>query len=477
MKLRPLPGFARGAYTAKSAMVAGTQLINMYSERVPPEDNKARAALYPIHGTVDFGTLTDGPGRAIGFHVNRLFTVFGQTLFELGADGSPTTRGSVRLDGNPAYVESNGEAGNDLIACSGGRVDHLDLVTGVYTEGVLDEHITHIGLLDGFLLALDSETGTLYVSESLAGETWDPTQATQRTAAPDPWRAMTVVNREIYLLGGFTGDVWYNRGSSPFPLAARPGGFFEVGIAAPFSLTPFGQTVAWLGQTKHGSGRVYWLNGYAPNVISTPAIEWSIQQINDTAGIDDCVGWSYERDGHQFLVLDFPAGGITWCFDAATNEWHQRAFWDSELAVYQSYRPRWHTHGFGKNLVLDSQGFKVYSLSSTVFTDVEGHELRRVRRTPRQFDRHMRRFYPAAQLECARGVGTTSGQGQNPKVGLRYSNDGGNTWGVSRMRSVGAKGKFTTRVRWNNCGSGVDRVWELWTTDPAASYWFDFYVP
>ncbi|KKW38810.1 MAG: Inosose isomerase [Candidatus Peribacteria bacterium GW2011_GWB1_54_5] len=110
-----------------------------------------------------------------------------------------------------------------------------------------------------------------------------------------------------------------------------------------------------------------------------------------------------------------------------------------------AYRPQFHANAFGKNLVCDNQSGTIYELSSTTYTDVGGSVLRRERRTPHLSDENRRLFFDYFELECERGVGLASAtvQGYDPLVALRYSNDGGHTWGASRTRPIGRRGDLT----------------------------------
>lgn len=467
-------GFVGGAYDGQSRTVAGERLINKFVEAVP-QGNKSRFALYDCPGLSTFGTVSDSPGRGAFAHDGRFFAVFGRTLYEFDSAGTGTNRGTLAVDANPATFDTNGDGGNQLFITSGGSGYILNLTTNALTTP-LASGSNFGGQLDGFFVSLNTTTSTMRISESLDGSTWSGTQTAQRTSASDPWIAMIVARGEIYLFGDKTGEVWYNAGLSPFPFAERPEGFFQVGIAAPYSLSKFAGAIAWLGRTEHGNPAVYMMDGYTPVQISTPAVEWAIQGYDDAVGVEDAIGWSYDRNGHKFYVLTFPTSNRTWVYDATTRKWHERGFWDSALADFLEYRPIFHAHCFNRNLVLDSDGFRVYSFSDSTYTDVNGSEMRRVRRGPHIARENKRIILPGLELECQRGVGQTSGQGADPVVGLNLSSDGGFTWRARGTREVGAIGEYGTRVRWEPCGSGRDIVPEIWTTDPAPSRWFDLYM-
>jgi hypothetical protein len=467
-----LPGFVSGSYQNQASFAAGERCVNFYPALIEPPSAKSRSVLLPCPGLSDFATIPDSPGRSIfAEESDRLFGVFGSTLNEVDSAGVVTPRGAVAIDDKPATHATNGSG--EMMTTSGTKGYIYNLNTNTLTLEVSD--VTQCGAIDTFFLALDAVTGTLKISESGDGTTWDPAQIAQRTAAPDPWRAFIPCRREAYLFGPRTGEVWYNAGGT-FPFAQRGGAFFEVGIEAIFSLTIFGEAPAFLGRTAKESGKVYWMNGYTPNVISNEAVEWAIQQYKEAGTISDAIGWSYGAHGHSFFCLEFPSAGRTWIYDATTNQWHERGRWSPSDNDFVPYRARFQAECFDKNLVCDSQAGKIYSLSSSVYTDVGGSELRRVRRMPHISSENRRVFVDYLEIEAARGVGLSSGQGVDPQVMLRTSTNGGNTWGAERTRSLGKQGDFDKRIRWDRCGSGRDFVFEIASSDPVNVMLGDCYM-
>jgi hypothetical protein len=468
------PGFIGHSYESQSAIAAGERLVNWYPEIIE-SGGKTQAALYPCPGLVAFADTGESPGRGIFAENDRLFAVQGTRLKEISSAGVVTDRGAVAINDNPVMMTTNGDAGGEMFIIAGGSGYVFNLNTNTLTLEVAD--VTMGGQIDGFFVALDAASSTLKISESLDGTTWDALQIAQRSAASDPWIAMIVVRREIYLFGEKTGEVWYNAGLSPFPFAQRQGAFFQTGVIAPFSLAPFGDSMAWLGQSAAGSGIVYWMNGYTPNRISNHAVEWAIQQYKADGGIDDAIGWSYENQGHSFYVLTFPTQGKTWVFDATTSRWHERGLWNGQANDYIAYRPRFHAQAYEKNLVCDAQGDVIYELSPTTYTDVDGEGIRRVRRAPHLANENQRSIVHTFEVEADRGVGLVDGQqGDDPQLMLRYSRNGGKTFGTERSRTLGALGAYTTRIKWDRCGQGRDWVFEVSCSDPVPVRLLDAYI-
>ena len=72
----------------------------------------------------------------------------------------------------------------------------------------------------------------------------------------------------------------------------------------------------------------------------------------------------------------------------------------------------------------------------------------------------------ALQVDMEAGVGLVTGQGNDPQAMLRWSDDGGHTWSNYHSRTIGAIGKYATRVIWRRLGIAFQRVYELSISDP-----------
>jgi len=73
------------------------------------------------------------------------------------------------------------------------------------------------------------------------------------------------------------------------------------------------------------------------------------------------------------------------------------------------------------------------------------------------------------QLDCETGVGLNDGQGSDPQVMLRWSDDGGHTWSNEHWVSIGKIGQYGKRAIWRRLGMTLklrDRVYEISGTDP-----------
>lgn len=459
------PGFVGPSYTSQSRVADAERTVNFYPERLESPGAKARYALYPTPGVTTFATANEAPVRGLFVHEGRCFTVIGYRLYEVGSDGTLTHRGDVQIDPNPVTFATNGDGGNQLLVTSGDRAYALDLGSNALTEE-LASGAAFGGFLDGFFLALDAATSTLQISNLLDGTTWSASQIAQRTAGSDRWVSMIVAHREIWLFGSLTTEVWYNAGTAPFPFAPIPGAFLQHGILAPHSVAQLGSPV-WLGQSKDGPGMVYQADGYAARRISDHALEFAIASYET---VTDAIGWTYQEQGHSFYVLSFPTAQATWVYDAATQLWHERGYWDTNTATYAAWRPQYHAYAFGKHLVGDRSTGTIYEASVTKGSDVDGAAVRRMRRTPHVVNEQVQVFYKEFEIDMETGLGLATGQGVDPQVMLRISRDGGRTYGPERQASAGRQGQYRQRVVWTRIGAARDAVFEVTVSDPIVGW-------
>lgn len=458
-------GFIGGSYQSQALTADQERTVNWYVERMESPGATTRLALYPTPGVETIVTFSNTGGRAHIYIGGREFLVVGTAFVELDEDGAATSRGTVAINSQPATISSNGDGGDQLFITSGGNGYLFVLSTNTFSAiSALTGKATMGDQLDGYFLALDAATGTLYSSELLDGATWTTgTMFAQRNAAPDPWVSMRVHGSLIWLLGEHTSEVWYDAGSSPFPFAKANSGLVNYGIAAPFSIQICDTSLVWLGSSQSGNGFVLRAEGYQPEVVSTYPVQYAIGRYGT---VSDAYGDSYNEAGHTFYCLSFPTANATWCWDLQMGQWHERATWNPPENIYSRWRPQCHAFAFGEHRWLDATSGAVYRMSLDLATDAGGLAIRRMRRAPALVNENERVFYSAFELDLERGQGLVTGQGSDPQVMMRMSDDGGQTWGPERWRSAGKMGAFSRRARWERLGASRRRVFEVTVSDP-----------
>ena len=465
------PNFVGGSQVAQSPLANGERTVNWYVEASDAPGASTALALYPTPGVTALATAVTAPGRGMVTCQDRVFAVIGNTYYEVNTSTFElTARGTVATDITPATLSWNGDGGGQVFITSGNNGYIFDLQANTFTQ--VRTGATTMGLhLDGYFIALDAATSTIYLSALLDGTTWDSTQYAQRSTASDPWVSMAVLDRYLYLFGTQTSEVWFDAGSYPFPFQPHPSGLMAVGIAAPFSAKVAGDTLLWLGASRDGAGQVYRASGFTPEPVSTAAVSVALSGYDTVA---DAVADSYTDLGHTFYLLTLPRAGTTWAFDASPGQmslalrWTERGSWDSAANVYDAARALFHLYvpALARHLVLDRDGAGVYALTSTSACDVTGAPVRRLRRAPAIVADNQWVSVPSFELLVEPGLGAVSGQGADPQVSLRISPDGGKTWGAERWRQAGALGQYRQRLRWLRNGRARRWMPEVVVSDP-----------
>lgn len=468
-------GFVGQAYTAGSRTQDDQALINWYPEGDATKFSGSPAtgqpaqrgvtALYPTPGTVTKVDL--GWGEVRGMHVipggQTLLVVRGNGLYSVTTSYVSTLVGTLLSNSGQVSITDNGVAA--YIVDGNNRYTYI-WGTGVFAVvATTDGAFTGGGVcdvVDNFIIYNRPGTNQFGCTD-VGSIVSNALNLGSKIGGPDNIVSLMADHRQILLLGEKESERWNNVGTSPFPFAVIPGASMQHGVIAPNSVARLGEGVAYLSQDDRGTGTVIMWGASLPSPqrISNYAIETAIQGYRVTS---DAIGMSYEQNGHEFYMLTFPTQDITWCYDISTNMWHRRAWRDSQN-VYHRHRANCAAVFNGENLVGDFENGKIYALSLTTFTD-DGQPLPCVRRAPHMTTDLKMQFFSDLQIQFEPGVGLQSGQGSDPECILRWSNNGGFTFGNDHIIKLGKVGKYRNRAMKRRLGWARDRVFEIEMTDP-----------
>lgn len=458
------PGFIGPSSRVQSTVADCERTVNLYLE--PNDSPSGLPALLSFPGQADFILgITDIGARAMATMNARTFAVMRGWVHELLSNQTAVRIGEMALDDHPAQIAFNGISGNQAAFASGGNVYVLNLTTSALSATVLTGEANQIGMIDGYGLAFNRRIGKLRLSGLNDFTTWDPTDFALRSSAPDDWQAMLCNAPDVWLIGSQTGEVWYDAGTSPFPLAPRPGASFAYGIAAPFSLAAAGDSVLWLSQTSQGAGSVVRARGYTPQPINSYALDTAIAGY---AVISDAEAFPLQYKGHPFYILRFPTANATWAYDLRTGMWTELGKWNAARGNFDVWAPRATTYAFGQHLVGNASDGTISTLDDTVGTEADGTPIVRVRIPPALVAADGQRlFIDRFEPQLDHGLGTATGQGADPVALIRWSTNYGKTWGHERSAALGKQGDYDARTYWLKCGSApTSMVPELRISDP-----------
>ena len=455
------------SYVARSVNAADNRMVNLFPEIIP-EGGKTAAFLSRAPGLNRQLVVGTGPIRGLWAHQTNgqdFYVASGTEFYKVNAFTSAAVKlGDISGTGQVSIADNGTQL---FIACNPDAYIYNEVANTFQqiTDPDFPGAVT-VGYLDGYFVFNEPDSQRMWVTALLNGLDVSPLDFASAEGSPDGIVAINVDHRECWVFGTDSVEVWYDAGLQDFPLQRIQGAFNEIGCVAAFSIAKLDNGLFWLGCDARGQGIVYRTNGYTGQRVSTHAIEYAIQSYGN---ISDAVAYTYQQDGHAFYVITFPTGNATWVYDVATQAWHERAGWGN--GSFTRHRSNCQCNFQGNTVVGDYENGNIYTLDLDVYADNGGVQkwLRSWRALPTDQNNLKRTAQHSLQLDCESGTGLNNGQGSDPQVMLRWSDDGGHTWSNEHWASMGKIGQFFRRVIWRRLGMTLklrDRVYEVSGTDP-----------
>lgn len=454
----PIP-LALAAY--KRTLFPEAVALNVFVEKAPTQQSSA-VAMLARPGQEAFRTVGNNPLRAIftkaGLFANAALVLASTTLYTLDSGGgatalSGTIAGSGRVDvdaGQDADLNSVARfaTGTALYSATGGVVTNETATFGDGVSGassICYHRSKWIGLLAG--------TDQFYVL--LPGGTWDPLEFATNEYAPDPGVAVRSRGDQVVFLNAATTEVWTDNSgadAATVPLVPYGGLNFDYGCRARDTAVNCQGALLWVD--NNCSVRMF--QGGEPEIISDNGLAEQIRRVDSM----ELRASTFSKDQHVFYVLTL-GSTATWVYDLTTQNWTRFS-----SGGYDYWRPHLFANIGDLALACDSTNNQVWKLDPDRRTDDDD-----------TFTVVFRAFVEVAQptpcasirLNCEVGNSPLSGQGSAPLIRMRFSDDGAKTFGRWYDRSLGATGKYKTRVQWNALGTIYPehgRIFEFQVSDP-----------
>jgi hypothetical protein len=448
--------------------------MNWYPEISRNPGSKEPVALLGAPGLTLLVALPTGPVRGLWVLPGgkTAIAVGGNTAYFLTDDGvsvSYKTLGTLDTSSGIVNIRDNATGGIAVIV--DGSNGYVVNIAARSLAKIQDEAwlgATKVLFIDGWFIFNRPDTQTFYTSPLY----WngvaplDATYFALKDSSSDNIVTMIEDKREMWLIGERTTEVWYDAGNPTFPFGRVQGITMQHGCAAVNSIARVGSDLFWLGKDEQGSAYLLQTQGYT----EMPLINHGIDNVMASfSSIEDAVAYGYQEDGHLFYVVTFPSADQTWVYDVTSNMWHQRGSYDSILGVFHRHRSNCYAY-YGERLVVgDYVNGNIYAMSRKVYAD-NGDPLVCWRRTSHIWDEENRErvFHSQLQIEFTPGVGLSYGQGTDPQAVLKWSDDGGQTWGNEHWTSIGRIGQTKNRAIWRRLGYARDRIYDVKLSDPVS---------
>ena len=270
--------------------------------------------------------------------------------------------------------------------------------------------------------------------------------------SPDVLVTQLVANREIWLMGTDSTEIWDPVGGTE--VYRRTSAAIDYGCAAPFAAQQTANAVVWLSRAKNGQAMVLSATGHQARRISDRALE---DQLAALTNVSNAKAFAYAEGGLSFYVLNVPGLASTWVWEETFGQWTERV--ECRLGRDEQWRATSHAFAYGKHYFGDEDG-NIYVSDPDVhlFGD---DPIKRQRIAPVMSNpKHSRVTYNLLEIIGEQGTGA--------QIAMRYSDDNGRTWSDWDYASVGDLGKYSERATFRRLGAAFDRVFEVVFTHNAA---------
>lgn len=444
------------SYQSRSKPLSSQQTKNWYQQF--NEAGKDKYVLMPFPGLKALGNAA---GKDRGFHrmAEILYQVKGTSLYEIDRLGVHTLRGAIPST-ERCIIADDGI--NMFIVVPGKKVWKYTTSTNLVTE-VTDVNITGALSIDFF----NNQFIYTFADFSTVSNVGDGSAASGlnrigEETLPDAMVRDFVFEEVIYRFGVRSIVGWYNSGVGAPPIDKLQGRIFNIGLVAPYSVAKTDEALYWLGDDN----AIYRAQAGSKQRISTDAISNAIANFDV---IDDAIGFTYTFEGQNFYSITFPAANKTFTVSEALaeNGWFEissgtnNGKWQGSSVI----------SAYGKTYVSDVDNGNIYLLDLDTYTN-NGEALQRTRIISNIDARLVGGSIgdsitmSGVIVSMETGVGIIAGQGDNPRIIIEASFDGGRTFNTGAWPRVGRLGEFVLKVEWDKMKTFYDCMLRLSSADP-----------
>lgn len=460
-KLIPL---ITGSYQAASLLAGAQRCVNLFIE-VNPKDSPFPTTHHLMPGLRLLATAAEQGWRgAFSASDGSLFGVCGNAFYaiSMNAAGAFTLKklGVMLTSTGPVAMNDNGVTLLAVDGTSDGFSVDLPTKTFARVSDAAFYGANRIDVIDGYFVLNRPGTTQFYIS-LYQQPAFDPLDFASKNGYSDSLVAAIAVNRNIWLLGKKTGELWANTGASDFTFERMPGVFLQHGCAAAGSVQQMDGSVFWLASDPQGQGIVMRTVGYQGTKISTFALDAELQTYPSIA---DAVSYTFQIGGHMFYVLSFPEANKTWAYDLSSEQWTEWVYTDGNGAENR-HRVAFAAFWNGMHIGGDFQNGNLYELDRNAMTD-NGAPIVRRRGLPHLIANGNRVIYRELVADFEVGAEQSQYAPGDTTVYLRWSDTKGKTWGNPIASDIGPLGDYLRSVQYQRLGMARDRVFELFWSAP-----------
>lgn len=367
--------------------------------------------------------------------------IVGNTIYRV--DSALNYSLGIKLTTNTGYVGID-DLPNEIIFVDGSYGYLLNKTTSNYSQISSGDFPTlpYDAVAFGNRFFVANEDGISFSAQG-DGTSWNTLDRFEITTYPDKPTSLFVFNGRLFVFGRRCTEVWVLQGGD-FPVARDEGLVMEYGCISPGAIASEGGIMVWIGYNKQGITSVVASEGGSPTRISTAEVERELQNYVNPA---DVRSFMYLNHGNLFYQINFTQDNASWLYNFTSKTWSRLAYKDNDR-----HRANCFTYFLGKKYAGDYQLPILYSFNENNKSD-DGVAIKRKRITNvlypnngEAFNLRMLRFI------VEQGVGTESGNDDQPQIMLRVSRDSGATFGNQLRKEIGRLGQVSCHTEFYQFG-------------------------
>ncbi len=443
------------SYQSRSRPLSSQQTKNWYQQIV--EEGKDNYVLHSFPGLKSFGSVSAGVDRGMRNFGEIGYRIVGTTLYSFNSSGTHTTIGTIP-GSNRMIMDDDGN--NLIITGVDGQFIYDNSSIEILTDSNIAGSTANTFLKNSIIYTNDP---FFVVASSGTPDTVNGLNAATPESKPDALVRAYAFKQNVYMFGTRSTEPYWFSGQGNTPLDVLDGQIFEVGLEAIHSVANTDKFLYWLGDDN----AVYQAVGGQRQRVSSTAISHAIDGYSVT---DDAVGYTFTMEGMNFYAIHFPTADKSWCLNETYGDkgWFEISSGTSG-GIYQGTSL---INVYGKNLVADATNGNLYELDLDTYTN-NGEVIQRRRITSSVNGKLLgssgsRVQWSRLEVIMEQGVGLISGQGENPKIQLDISFDGGRSWAEKGWGRIGRMGEHTLKVEFFGLDTGYDFIFRLTTSDPVS---------
>lgn len=336
-----------GLYESEIPTLASLTCTN-WIPIVPKSGAVNDRALLDRSGIASFGISTGKHRGAIQFG-GVYISIDGQNLNSVDSSGVSTVLGTIEGLGRCSLAKSE----EFLVIVNNVGDGFVYDPTGPTVTKITDGNYvaaSTVAFVDGYFVFTQLDGKQFFSSDLGDPLSYTSTFFSSAEERPDPIVAAFVYNNLLHILGTETIEKYNNQGGIQFPFVRINQATNQNGCLAFLSPLKVSDSFTYIGGGENEAAQIFLFSGNSPSLISTPAIDNTIQNFTKEE-ISNAFSMTWQERGQHIIAYTFEStviDSITLAFNLKSGQWFELS---SDL---KEFRARSVVKVFGEFLVGDN---------------------------------------------------------------------------------------------------------------------------